>query len=117
MQLTHTTQFYSLILLPEKYDLMTFDDVSTNLNFSCTFKNGAIAFVPIYSGEILRGAKLPQLDVLGMTFSYQSSWIQRETATTYRVTLPLEGVMVIHNNTSNNCSIQEHHTDSTTSFN
>ena len=51
MELTHTTQFFSLILLPEKYDLMTFDDVSTNLNFSCTFKNGAIAFIPIYSGE------------------------------------------------------------------
>ena len=38
MELTHTTQFYSLILLPEKYDLMTYDDLSTNLNFECTFK-------------------------------------------------------------------------------
>lgn len=117
MELTHTTQFYSLILLPEKYDLMTFNDLSTKLNFDCTFKNGAIAFVPIYSGELLRGAKLPELRVLGMTFSYQSSWIQRETGTTYEITLPTEGVTVIHNNTDNECFIQEHHTPSTTSFN
>ena len=117
MELTHTTQFYSVILLPEKYDLMEFDDLSTNLNFKCTFKNGAIAFVPIYSGELLRGAKLPQLDVLGMTFSYQSSWVERQTNTTFRITLPLEGVLVIHNNTSNNCSIEEHHTNIITPFN
>ena len=117
MELTHTTQFYSLILLPEKYDLMNFEDVSTYLNFSVKFNNGAIAFIPIYSGEILRGAKLPELDVLGMTFSYQSSWTQRETGTTYRITLPSEGVVVIHNNTNSECSIIEHHSASTTQFN
>lgn len=117
MELTHTTQFYSVILLPEKYDVMEFEDLSSNLNFECRFKNGAIAFVPIYSGEILRGAKLPQLDVLGMTYSYQSSWTQRETETTYRITLPTDKILVIHNNTPENCSIEEYHTSSTTSFN
>ncbi len=116
MELTHTTQFYSVIRLPEKYDIMTYEDLTLELDFHIKFKNGAVAFVPIYEGELLRGAKLPQLDVTGMTFSYQTSWQQRETQTTYRITLPLTGILAIHNNGDADCEIREHHTDTTTSF-
>lgn len=116
MELTHTSQFYSVIRLPEKYDIMIYEDHSLNLDFHIKFKNGAVAFVPIYEGELLRGAKLPQIDVQGMTYSYQSSWNQRETQTTYRITLPSTGIIAIHNNTDDLCVIREHHTDTTTSF-
>lgn len=116
MVLTHTTQMYSIILLPEKYDSLTYDDTSTNLNFDVKFKNGAIAFVPIYDGELLRGAKLPQLDITGTTYTYLTSWTARTTGTNYRVTLPSTGVFVVHNNTSDYCTITEHHSASTTSF-
>ena len=117
MELTHTQQFYSVILLPEKYDLMHYNDNSTNLNFNITFTNGAVAFVPIYEGELLRGVKMPELHVQGMTHGFQSSWTSRETETIYKLNLPLTGVVVINNNTSNECLIEENHTSSTTSFN
>lgn len=116
MVLTHTTQFFSMILLPEKYDSMTFDDTSTDLNFDVKFKNGAIAFVPIYDGELLRGVKLPDLEIEGTTYTYFKSWTKRLTGETYVVSLPSSGVFVVHNNTSDYCSITETHVSSTTSF-
>jgi len=116
MVLTHTSQMFSIILLPEKYDSMTFDDTSEYLNFDVKFKNGAIAFVPIYEGELLRGAKLPQLDILGATYTYQTTWTQRDTGQGYRVTLPSTGIFVVHNHTGNYCTCTEHYPEITTSF-
>jgi len=117
MVLTHTTQFYSVILLPEKYDRMEYDNLSTHLNFNVKFKNGAIAFVPIYSGELMRGIKLPELRIEGATHTFLGSWSIRFPTDELAVNIPLEKTFAVNNNTSSFCEITEFHSSSTSDFN
>jgi len=117
MVLTHTTQFYSVILLPEKYDRMEYDDLSTTLNFNIKFKNGAVAFVPIYDGELMRGIKLPELRIEGATHTYLDSWSIRIPTDELGVNIPLGKTFAVNNNTSTFCEITEFHLSSTTNFN
>jgi len=116
MVLTHTTQLFSVILLPEKYDRMEYDNLSTSNNFNVKFKNGAIAFVPIYDGEIMRGIKLPELRIEGATHTWLDSWSIRIPTDELAVNIPVGKTFAVNNNTSNFCEIAEFHISSTTSF-
>ncbi len=116
MVASHTGLFYWIILLPEKYDRMEYDNLSTHLNYNIKFKNGAVAFVPIYDGELLRGIKMPELRIEGATHTYIDSWSTRIPSDEYSINIPLGKTFVVNNNTSSFCEITEYHDSSTSNL-